>query len=170
MPQASAIDRSNRSCCCKVSTQKLAELEQRVEAIEKCVSDLQAIPRPSLGSPQQPHPRDVPEPQAGKAAASQSSSSAIASSSLRASDDRITIPNLRREMERLKKVVASHSHSQRAESSASSSRQADFEIVDGGTEAENGKADEPPVTALPPPPWPFRVMYTRRPNLADGTG
>ncbi|KAF2208755.1 hypothetical protein CERZMDRAFT_101198 [Cercospora zeae-maydis SCOH1-5] len=142
--------------------QKLAELEQRVAAIEKCISDMKAIPRASLGSTQQPRRRDVQGRQADEAA-SRSSSCATASSSRQATDDRVMVQNLRREVDRLKKVVASNSHSQRSESW----RQADFEIVDGGNEAENGKADEP--VSLPPP-WPFRVMYTRRPNLADGPG
>ncbi|PIA92385.1 hypothetical protein CB0940_09305 [Cercospora beticola] len=144
---------------------RLAELEQRVTAIEKCNSDMLAILRSSFASSSQSHSQEPLEPQAAQPAAP-SSSSAIASSSRQAVDEGVEYRNLKRQVERLEKLVASHERAQRAQSAerAESSIQSEFEMVDAGNEAENGKGEEP---VRLPPPWPFRVMYTRKPNLAD---
>lgn len=145
---------------------RLAELEQRVSAIEKCNNDMLAILRSSLGSAERPQSTASPESQAAETAAP-SSSSAIASSSRQAVDEGVEYRNLKRQVERLEKLVASHERAQRAQRAerAESLEQSGFEMVDAGNEVENGKGEEP---VRLPPPWPFRVMYTRRPNLADG--
>ncbi|GIZ47369.1 hypothetical protein CKM354_001046200 [Cercospora kikuchii] len=147
---------------CQQRQARLAELEQRVSAIEKCNSDMLAILRSSLGSAEQPQSAAPPESQAAKPA-TQSSSSATASSSRQAVDEGVEYRNLKRQVERLEKLVASHERAQRAER-AEILEQSEFEMVDAGNEAENGKGEEP---VRLPPPWPFRVVYTRKPNLAD---